>query len=229
MEPTLSEISARLDARLDAIDARLEALAEAAAEQARDRSARSELIHDIMPIATTVVERASAHLQEVEDYVDIPYLISLLKKVARHTPHLEGMLDQLESISELVEVAAPISKDLFHKAETVLDQMDKKGYFVFARGGARILDNIVSSFTAEEVDRLGDNIVLILRTVKDMTQPEIMNFLRDTVEAVEKDADAPVDIGYGALLGQLRDPKTRRGLAMAMRALGKIGASPATK
>jgi uncharacterized protein YjgD (DUF1641 family) len=186
-------------------------------------------MHDIMPIATTLVERASVHLQEVEDYVDIPYLVSLLKKVARHTPHLEGMLDQLESISELVEVAAPISKDLFHKAETVLDQLDKKGYFAFARGGARILDNIVSSFTAEEVDRLGDNIVLILRTVKDMTQPEIMTFLRDTVEAVEKDADTPVDIGYGALLGQLRDPKTRRGLAVAMRALGKIGGSAETK
>jgi len=229
MEPTLSEISARLDARLDAIDARLEALAEAAAEQARDRSARSELMHDIMPIATTLVERASVHLQEVEDYVDIPYLISLLKKIARHTPHLEGMLDQLESISELVEVAAPISKDLFHKAESVLDQMDKKGYFAFARGGGRILDNIVSSFTAEEVDRLGDNIVLILRTVKDMTQPEIMTFLRDTVEAVEKDADTPVDIRSGALLGQLRDPKTRRGLAVAMRALGKIGGSAETK
>ena len=71
--------------------------------------------------------------------------------------------------------------------------------------------------------------MLILRTVKDMTQPEIMTFLRDTVEAVEKDADTPVDIGYGALLGQLRDPKTRRGLAMAMRALGKIGATPESK
>ena len=229
MELTLSDIIARLDARLDAIDGRLAALAEHAAEGARDRESRADLIHDIMPMATSLVERASVHLQEVEDYIDIPYLVRLLKKVARHAPHLEGMLDQLESVSELVEVAAPISKDLFHKAETVLDQMDKKGYFTFARGGVRILDNIVSSFSAEEVDRLGDNIVLILRTVKDMTQPEIMTFLRDTVEAVEKDADTPVDIGYGALLGQLRDPKTRRGLAMAMRALGKIGATPESK
>ena len=163
-----------------------------------------------------------------ENYRDI----TARKQSEEKQEMLQGQLIQaqkMESISELVEVAAPISKDLFHKAETVLDQMDKKGYFVFARGGARILDNIVSSFTAEEVDRLGDNIVLILRTVKDMTQPEIMTFLRDTVEAVEKDADTPVDIGYGALLGQLRDPKTRRGLAMAMRALGKIGAIPESK
>ena len=29
-------------------------------------------------------------------------------------------------------------------------------------------------------DRLGDNVVLILNTVKDMTQPEIMNFVRNT-------------------------------------------------
>lgn len=229
METTLSEFTARLDARLDAIDARLTALTELATASARERQDGADLVHDVMPIATTLMARASTHLQEVEDYIDIPDLVRILKKLARQTPNIESLLDQMDSITGLLEIAGPISKDAFRLAETAMDRLDKKGYFAFASGGARILDNIVSSFTAEEVDRLGDNIVLILRTVKDMTQPEIMTFLRDTVEAVEKDAATPVDIGYGALLGQLRDPKTRRGLAMAMRALGKIGATPESK
>ncbi len=229
MDTTLSEFTVRLDARLDAIDARLAALTDVAAASARERQDGAELLHDVMPIATTLMARASAHLQDIEDHIEIPDLVRILKKLARQTPTIEMLFDQMDSVTGLLEIAGPIGKDAFKLAETALDRLEKKGYFAFARGGARILDNIVSSFTTEDVDRLGDNIVLILRTVKDMTQPQIMTFLRDTVEAVEKDADAPVDIGYGALLGQLRDPKTRRGLAVAMRALGKIGAAPETK
>ena len=68
--------------------------------------------------------------------------------------------------------------------------------------------------------------MLILRTVKDMTQPEIMTFLRSTVNAVEEEAAAPVDIGVRALLKQMSDPKTRRGLALTLRALSTIGKTP---
>ena len=49
----------------------------------------------------------------------------------------------------------------------------------------RILDNMVTSFSEEDVNRLGDNIVLILNTVKDMTQPEIMSFVRNTLLVAE--------------------------------------------
>ncbi len=225
MDPTLAEINAKLDA----LTAQVAYLAEQAAEAARARQDQSERLRDVMPIATTVIERASAHLQEVEDFVDLPDLIRLVKKFARQAPRFEWLLDQMNGAADMLDAAGPLSKDVFNRVVVALDRLETKGYFGFARGGARIMDNIVTSFTAEEVDKLGDNIVLILRTVKDMTQPEIMGFVRNTVEAVGKDADAPVDIGYGALIGQFRDPKTRRGLAIAMKALGNIGAAPAEK
>lgn len=102
--------------------------------------------------------------------------------------------------------------------------MKRKSYFVFLKGGLRTVDNIVTSFTEEDVRQLGDNIVLILRTVKEMTQPEVMNFLRNTVTLTEQEAEAPVDISYRALLAQMRDPNVRRGLALTMRMLRSVGA-----
>lgn len=216
---------ADLNAKLDALNAQVAWLVGQAEEAARERQSRAELLRDAMPIATTVMARASAHLQEVEEYVDLSDLVRVLKKLACQLPNFERAIDLLDSGAQLLDVAAPLGKDAFARAEAAMDGMDKRGYFAFARGGARIIDNVVTSFTAEDVDRLGDNIVLILRTLKDMTQPEMMTFLRSTVEAVEKDADAPVDIRYRALFGQLRDPGTRRGLAMTLRALGRIGAT----
>jgi uncharacterized protein YjgD (DUF1641 family) len=51
-----------------------------------------------------------------------------------------------------------------------------------------------------------------------------MNVLRRTIVTVEEQASEPLDISYRALLSQLRDPNVRRGLAVILRTLGKIGA-----
>ena len=85
------------------------------------------------------------------------------------------------------------------------------------------MDNIVTSFTEEDVDRLGDNVVLILNTVRDMTQPEIMNFVRSTLLVAEQEIEKPVDITYSGLLRQMRNPEVRRGLALTMRVMQVIG------
>ena len=70
--------------------------------------------------------------------------------------------------------------------------------------------------------------MLILNTVKDMTQPEIMNFVRNTLLVAEKEIEKPVDISYTGLMRQMRDPKVRRGLALTMRVLHVVGAQAAS-
>ena len=71
--------------------------------------------------------------------------------------------------------------------------------------------------------------VLILNTVKDMTQPEIMNFVRNTLLVAESEIEKPVDISYTGLMRQVRDPEVRRGLALTMRVLQVVGSQAAGK
>ncbi|MCS6846763.1 MAG: DUF1641 domain-containing protein, partial [Anaerolineae bacterium] len=158
---------------------------------------------------------------------DLADLLRLLKRLLRNAANIERLLDQLESLSDLADIATPIGRDAFARAVDTLAEMERKGYFAFLKGGLRIVDNIVTSFTEEDVKQLGDNIVLILRTVKEMTQPEVMNFLRNTVTLTEQEANEPVDISYRALLAQMRDPNVRRGLALTMRMLSSVGAQAA--
>lgn len=211
-----------LNEKLDRLTAQVAYLTEQAEQAERSRRERDELLQDAMPIANGLMQRATIELQDIEDYVDPADLIRVVKKLARHLPDVEMLLDEIDGMKDLLGIAGPISKDAFNKAEIVMDQAERKGYFKFAAGGMKIVDNIVTSFTEEEVQQLGDNIVLILRTVKDMTQPEVMNFVRHTVSVAEE--DAPVDTSYRALIGQMRDPNVRRGLAQTMRVLSSIGA-----
>jgi len=64
---------------------------------------------------------------------------------------------------------------------------------------------VVTSFGEDDVNRLGDNIVLILNTVKDMTQPEIMNFLRNTLLVASKEVEKPVSTSFLDLYRQMQD------------------------
>ena len=112
---------------------------------------------------------------------------------------------------------------MYKRQVTELATLERKGYFTFAKGGWQIMDNIVTSFGEDDVRQLGNNVVLILRTIKEMTQPEVMNFARNMVSSIESESAAEVSISYRSLFGQMRDPNVRRGLALTMRVLHSLG------
>jgi uncharacterized protein YjgD (DUF1641 family) len=108
---------------------------------------------------------------------------------------------------------------------STLQELEEKGYFHFARGGFEIVDQVVTSFDEDDIRALGDNVVLILNTVKELTQPEVMALLQRTaITAQEVDDEFAEPPSMFALLRQMRDPQTRRGLGRVMTMLHTIGA-----
>lgn len=127
---------------------------------------------------------------------------------------------------ELTELAGPVMSML----TTRMAELEAKGYFAFAEGGVRIADKVVTSFDQDDIDALGDNIVLILNTVKEMTQPEVMGLLSRTAVEVQHVEDAPSGPPPStfALLKQMRDPEVRRGLDRTLGVLRSLGTATNT-
>jgi uncharacterized protein YjgD (DUF1641 family) len=216
--------SAELNAKIDALAAQVEYLGSQAHLAERQRQERAELVRDVTPIADQAFHLAIEQLEEVQEYVDLADLLRLLKRLLRNARNLERMLDQLEAVSDLAGTLGPLADQAFEKSVDALAEMERRGYFAFARGGARILDTLVTSLSEEDVRRLGDNIVLIANTVKDMTQPEILGFVRSTLLLAEQELEQPLDTSTLGLLRQMSDPRVRRGLALTLRVLQAIGA-----
>ena len=154
-----------------------------------------------MPIAQRrACTLAAEQLEEVQEYVELGRPAAAGQDAGCATARsIEKLLDQLESVTDLLETVGPLANEGFDKADrTCWTSWSSKGYFGFARGGMRIVDNVVTSFSEEDVDRLGDNVVLILNTVKEMTQPEIMSFVRNTLQVAEREVAKPVDTSYSA-------------------------------
>lgn len=222
MDQPLPSVAA-LSQKLDLLTSQMQYLTEQAQAAERERQTRAELMRDVMPIANDAFRLTIEQLEEVQEYIDLGDLLRLLKRLLRNGRNFEMLLDQLESIMDLVQTVGPLSDQAFAKAVDVMQAAEHKGYFGFARGGMRIADNIVSSFSEEDVEALSDNVVLILNVVKDMTQPQIMSFVRSTMSEVERELAQPVDTSLLALLRQMNDPAVRRGLAQTMRVLRVVG------
>jgi uncharacterized protein YjgD (DUF1641 family) len=219
MDTTLFE----LNQKIDLLTAQVAYLADQAQIAERQRQDRAELIRDLTPIGQEAFRLTIEQLEEVQEYVDLGDLLRFLKRLMRNGRNFDKLLDQMESLMDLADTMGPLADEAFTKSVDSLAELERKGYFTFARGSARIVDNVVTSFTEEDVNRLGDNVVLILNTIKEMTQPEVMNFIRNTLLVAEREIEKPVEISYTALLRQMRDPSVRRGLALTMRVLHVVG------
>ena len=223
----LEALNAKLDAltgQLSGLTEQVTYLREKAYKDTRRQQSMDELMEDATPVVQDMYNMTVDQLEEIQSYVALEDITHLLKRLARNTRTFTGMLDQLESAQDFVKDAAPLVNDMMEQSVETLQEMEKKGYFGFARQAGYIMDNIVSSFSEEDVRMLGDNVVLILNTVKALTQPEIMNLAGNLTSAFQE-AEAHADelpTSLFGIVGQMRDPDVRRGLAVTMQALKTI-------
>jgi uncharacterized protein YjgD (DUF1641 family) len=217
MEQTLIE----LNEKIDALSSQVAYLAEEARLQQSRRQEWDELKNDLTPVASEAYRLSVQQLDEIESYVQLEDILRVTKRLVRNTRNLEQMLDQLEGFADLTRELSPLSQDMFIMLMTRLDEMERKGYFAFLQGGLDIMDQVVTNFTEEDVRQLGENVVLILQTVKEMTQPEIMQLMSSTAN-VMREEDVPDDVSMFYLLRQMRDPAVKRGLAKTLNVLRTV-------
>ena len=222
---------ARLEARLDHLATQMARLGEQMtflAEESyaarRRRQEMEDLQRDLMPVARDLYAVTVAQLEEIQAYVQLEDVLHLVKRLARNAHSIHALLDQLESLQDLGRDLAPLSKEAFAQAVTVLDQLEQKGYFGFARQSLYVVDHIVTAFGAEDVRLLGDNIVTILTTVKALTQPEMMKLIHNLTDAYQEADAQQLPTGLWGLWREMRDPQVRRGLALTLAVLKRIAA-----
>ncbi len=217
----MDQAMVELNQKIDALTVQVAYLTEETRLQRQRRLDWDELKSDVTPIATDVFRLTVEQLNEIESYVQLEDVLRIFKRLARNTRNLEQMLDQLESLSELSRNLGPLSQEAFTTVMKALDQMERKGYFKFLQGGANIAEQIVTSFTEDDVRQLGDNVVLILTTVKEMTQPDIMRLVQNTASVIREE-EQDDNISMLSILRQLNDPAVRRGLSKTLTVLKAV-------
>lgn len=216
-----------LEAKIDLLTEQVAFLAEEARQAKQRREMWVELQQDVMPIAGDVLQVLERELEELSTEVTVADIGDLLRRLVRVAPILDRTLSYLESFSELFADMMPLTEHAVDVATDRLVNLDQKGYFNFAKAGIHVVDRVITGFSEEDVEALGDNVVLILETVKEMTQPEIMAVLYRMIEAVQRqqrqlEAEPDEPPSLFSLVRRMRDPEIRKGIARALNTLGAV-------
>ncbi len=219
MQDQINDINKKLDIILEEIEL-----------QRVHRREMEDLKDDLMRVGKDVFQSTVEELEEVADHIKTGDMLHLGKKLLRNVNNISGMFDQLESMSDLINDVAPISREIVIDFMAKLDEFDRKGYFGFLREMNRAMDNVVESFTVEDVRALGDNVVTILNTVKNLTQPDMLQALDNALTVYKKlDIEVEEEISYFTLIRRMNTPEMRRGMAFGIRFLKSMAEKPADK
>lgn len=214
-----------LAARLEALDRKLDLVLEELAEVRRVRREIDELRDDLTRVGKDLLPTLANELEDVAPHVRPDDLAALLKQVLRSVDDLHASLGALHGARELVTDATPIARQLMNDAIGQLDELDRKGYFEKGRELARAMDNVVANFSVEDVRLLSENVVAILSTVKNLTQPEMLQAINNAVEVYKKiDFDAVEEFSLWHAFREVNKPEMRRGLGFLIVFLRNLSA-----
>ncbi len=211
---------------LENIHKKLDYLTEYVEAQHKRQQEFDELKQDAIPIANHMIKLSIDELAEIGTEFQVEDLFFLLKRLLRNTGMLMRLVDTLEAGMDLTEELKPIGLQAFSDMVETLDRLEREGYFTFMRESWGIVERIVHEFNEEDVRALGDNVVAILKTVRNMTQPEILTLANQAISAVQPSAAEEEEVSTLSLLRELKDPKVRQGMSRMLNLLKVLADQP---
>lgn len=150
-------------------------------QQRLKSQAVDDLLADASIIGKDVYDNTVRALDEHEVVIDPDQLRELGIRLAQNIGNFNAILDTMGSILDFMNDAGPIANEMIIDATKKLHEFEQKGYFEFMKEFGRIIDNIVTHYSVEDVRLLADNVVAIMDTVKNLTQPEMLRSVDNAV------------------------------------------------
>lgn len=167
---------------MDALEQKLDQVLEYINQQRLKSESIDDLVADVALIGKDIYNSSVVELDKQSVEIEPDELRQFGINLLRNIRNFNEMLELLDSMMDLKKDAGPIVNELIIEFTKHLHVLESKGYFEFVRELSSIADNIVTNFTPEDIRMLADNIVLMLQTLKNVTQPEMLHAVNNAVK-----------------------------------------------
>jgi len=209
--------------QINEINRKLDLVLEEVMAQRESRQSFEDLSEDINRIGKEVFKTAVVELDRAGIEVDGEAVKILLLKLVRNVDTLTEMFELMESASDFMKDVTPILHQVGLDGIKLMHEFEQKGYFDFMREAMRIMDNIVTHFSKEDVRLLADNIVTILETVKSLTQPEMLKAINNGIVVYRSiEIDKVEEISLWKAMKEMNSKEMRKGLGFMITFLKNI-------
>lgn len=149
-------------------------------------------------------------------------LSDLTDHLAQINRKLDYVVERQRFIEDLIDEMTPVGRDALSVAAVQLGEMEAKGYFSVGNELLAMVDRVVQAYGVEDVRGLSENIVSILDTVRNVTQPDVLAAANQATDVLHH-ADEVDPIGPLGMVRATHDPDVQHGLAIALEVLRQIG------
>ena len=167
----IAELNQKVDTILDYVN-----------QQRLKSQAIEDLVADVSIIGKDAYDSTVKALDEHEVVLDPDQLRELGIRAAQNIGNFNTLLDTMGSAMHLVKDVGPIANEVIIDATKKLHEFEEKGYFEFMKEFGAVIDNIVTHYGINDVRMLADNVVTILDSVKNLTQPDMLKSIDTAVK-----------------------------------------------
>lgn len=209
--------------QINDINQKLDLILEELAIQKQRRLALEDLATDLNLIGNDLFKATVDELDHAGVELDTDQLKSLFFRLLRNAGTLNEILQMAESMVDLSKDIGPVLTQMGLDGIQKMHALEQRGYFEFLKEVSGIIDNIVTHFSAEDVKLLADNIVTILETVKNLTQPEMLGAMNNAISVFQKlEIENIEEYSLWKAFKELRTPEGRKGIGFIMTFLKNI-------
>lgn len=167
--------------QINDINRKLDIVLEEVMAQKQTRQSVEDLTSDLAIVGQDMFASTVTELENAGVEVDGEAVKALILKLIRNVDTLSELFEMLESGKDFLKDVSPIVQQVGLDGMHLMNELEQKGYFDFLRESGRVIDNIVTHFSAEDISLLADNIVTIMETVKSLTQPDMLKAINSAL------------------------------------------------
>lgn len=151
--------------------------------------------------------------------VDLASIAARLEAIDRK---LDYVVERQEFLEDMIDEMIPVAREALKMGGEVLGEYEQKGYFAVGRELLAVADQVVETYGPGEVREMGGHIVQLLDTVKNLTQPDVLDVANKATDVVHH-ADDVAPVGMFGAVRATQDKDIQKGLGMALQILRHLG------
>ncbi len=213
IQDQVQEINRKLDAVLEHIEL-----------QRQKRESFDDLVEDLSIVAKDAFNHSVTILEKAQVEVDSCGISCLIIKILQNIGTFNEMLEMMESAKDFMKDVSPIIRQMGLDAVHKLNDLDQKGYFEYLSALGSFADKWVSTFTAEDLKRVENNLEGISSVLRNLTDPDLLarfGTVTKVLAEVRMD-DTKDNVSYWKLFRQMRSPEVRKSLSYSLRILSAL-------
>ena len=209
--------------QINEINRKLDLVLEEVVAQRETRQSIEDLAADLTIVGNDLFKTSVTELDNAGIDLDAEAVKQLVLKVLRNVNTMREMFEMLESLNDLIKDVSPVVQQMGLDAVHQMHELEVKVYFDFFREAMKIMDNVVTNFSVDEVRLLADNIVPILETVKSLTQPEMLKAVNSGLVVYKSiEIDDVEEYSIWKAMKAMRSKEMRRGIGFMITFLQNI-------